>query len=374
MTRTQRLLPLVAVGLTTLGCGGTPTASDLGSRRSEADPPKVEVRGDTINAGDADYARPREFAFTVANTGGQPLELTLALKSCSCADVEVPSPIAPGAAGKVLVRWNPIAGISGAYSLAADVATNDPRKKTIRLVVNAHVQPLVRILINGREGDPDWFGVGFGEEPITPGEKRTREVTVFSTKLRQFKLAASADVPGLDISPPRPLTPGVRLGDHNVASGYKLDVSTTKDVPLGYVRGQLSLALSQLGEGEPDRTITLPIYAMVGQGLFTVTPSMLRFNMPNIADGGTARVNLSFITPPADVDVTVAEVQPSYVQVDKPEKQPDGKWRITAHIPKDNPAAAKDQADPPMIGWVVVKATGLDRPMKIKVTWDPPSK
>ena len=53
----------------------------------DAPPAKVEVRGPTtVNAGEVDYAQPRDFTFTVANVGGQALDLTLTRKSCSCAE------------------------------------------------------------------------------------------------------------------------------------------------------------------------------------------------------------------------------------------------------------------------------------------------
>src|SRR5438552_2142551 len=100
MTRSHRLFWLFALafGLAALGCGGTPTTSGDSSPPPDAAPPKVEVRGDSaVNAGEVDYARPRDFAFSVANIGGSPLKLTLARKSCSCADVTVPAdPIEPG--------------------------------------------------------------------------------------------------------------------------------------------------------------------------------------------------------------------------------------------------------------------------------------
>ncbi len=371
MTRSHRLLPLaaLALGLATLGCGGTLTTSGEVALTPAAAPPKAEVRGDTsISAGEADYARPRDFTFTVTNTGGSPLELTLARKSCSCADVQVPGPIAPHGEGRVVIHWTPIPGSAGAYTLFADVQTNEPAKRTLHLVVNAHVLPLVRVFIEGKEKASF---VDFGDNPLTPGEKRTREVKVFSTKLPAFDLNAACSVPGFDVSRATPLPRGTRVGDYGITSGYSLEISTTKDLPFGYVRAQLNLALSNLGDGEPDRTIAVPVYAMVGQGLFTVSPAVLLFNMPNIGEGGTARVNLTFITPPTREEVTVQAVEPSCVRVDRPEKAANGQWRVTAHIPKDDPEAARYQADGSLYGQVTLQVAGLDHPVTIEVKWAP---
>jgi hypothetical protein len=377
MTRSHRLCSslALALGLAAFGCGGTPTTSGDTSPAHEEGPPKVQVRGDdTINAGEVDFGLPRDFSFTIANVGYSPLELQLTRKSCSCADVKLPpGPIEPGKEGRVNVKWTPIAGFTGAYTLTIDLRTNDPGKKALRLSVQGQIQPLVHVLVEGRETDPyGEFSVDFGDQPITPGEPRTREVKVFSTRLDQFKLQATSTVPGFDIKAPEPLPAGAPVGNYDsVQSGYKLEITTTKDLPLGYVRGLLNLALSDLGEKEPNRVIPLPLLAVVGQGVVTVTPSMLLFSKSSIADGDTTRVHVTYIKPPAKEEVTVESVEPSFVTVDKPERGLDGNWRIIAHLPKDNAGAAAWQADPPLIGKVVLKVAGLERPLIVEVKWDP---
>jgi hypothetical protein len=367
------LLFSLILGLAALGCGGTPTGSTEPAP-PDTSPPKAELRGEnSINAGEADYGMPREFTFTVANTGGADLVLTLFHISCSCEDVQLPAdPIKPGGEGKVVIHWFPIVGSAGAYTLTADVQTNDPKNKMLRFQVNAHIQPLVRVFVEGKESDPEFFGLDYGEEPIAADKPRVREVKVFSTRLPKFDLRVDSSVEGFDIQKPVPLPAGTVVGDYDVKSGYKFEVSTTKNLPIGYVRGQLNLALSHLGEGEPDRTITLPIYAIVGQGVFTLSqPGALLFTKPTLTEEDTARINLSFNSPPANESVTVKQVEPSFLKVDNPEKERDGRWRITAHIPANNPEAAKLQADPPMYGKVILEVAGLPQPVIIKVIWRP---
>jgi hypothetical protein len=168
-----------------------------------------------------------------------------------------------------------------------------------------------------------------------------------------------------------PLEAGKRLGSYEVRSGYTVELRATDKLPLGYFRADLHLALSKLG-ADPDRTITVPVYAVVGNGSFDVSPSVLRFTKPSITDGDTAKVNLTFINPPADMSVKVKSFEPKFLQVDEPVKLAPGRWRITAHIPKDNPDAAKLQADPDgMEGQVVLEVDGLDRPFPIRVRWNP---
>jgi hypothetical protein len=362
---------LLALALTPLGCGGTPTASGGPAPDPEpAAPPKAEVRGDTnLNAPDADYARPQDFAFTVANAGGSPLELKLAHKSCSCEEVDVPaSPIAPNSEGKVVVHWSPAVGSAGAFTIGADVQTNDPKNKVIHFAISARVRPLVRVLVEGRE---DNGYLDFGDDPITPGQKRTREVTVFSTSLKSFTLNAACAEPGIKIDQ-KPLEPGATVGQYDgVPSGYTLEVSTTKDLPPGFVRTQLNLALSGLGDGQTDRTITLPVYAVAGQGVCTVSPAAFHFNKSSISEEDAAKVRLTYINSSDKEDVTVESVEPSFIKVDKPARGLDGKWLITAHLPGNSPEAAKYQAEPPMTGKVVLKVAGLDRPVTVEVKWNP---
>src|SRR5262245_15652222 len=106
MIRSHRLLLFITLtlGLASLGCGGAATTNAESSPTPPEGPPKAELRGGSaIDGGEMDYARPRDFPFTIANTGGAPLELTLTSKSCSCADVDVPASIAPGREGKLVV-------------------------------------------------------------------------------------------------------------------------------------------------------------------------------------------------------------------------------------------------------------------------------
>ncbi len=360
------------LALAAFGCGGSATAPTAPAPEPEPPaPPKAEVRGDTnISGGDADYARPQDFSFAVANVGGSPLELRLAQKSCTCERVDLPAaPIAPGALGNVVIHWTPAVGSAGAFSFGADVATNDPKTKALHFTVSARVRPLVRVMVEGREDDAR---LDFGDDPILPGQKRTREVKVFSTVLKSFTLNASCPTPGIKIAAPAPLPAGTSFGEYDhVLSGYTLEVSTDNGLPLGFIRTQLSLALSGLGEGQPDRTLSLPVRAVVGQGVCTVSPSVLLFNKQQISEEDTAKVRLTYINSTGKEDVSVESVEPSFVQVDKPAKGLDGKWLITAHIPPNNADAMKYQAEPPMIGKVVLKVAGLDRPVSVEVKWDP---
>jgi hypothetical protein len=370
MTRLHRLFPslLVALALPAAGCTGTATTPATDS--SEPAPARAEVRGPTaVNAGEVDYARPHDYTFTVANTGGSPLDLTLTRKSCSCAEVTMPGPIAPGAEGKIVVKWAPIPGNVGAYTVWADVKTNAPQTKSLRLEVKSHIHPLVHVFVEGKENNSY---VDFGDEPVAPGQPRVRELQVFSTKLDHFDLEATTALPGFEIKK-TPLAVGSPA--EGARCGYALEMRTTDKLPFGYVRTELRLALRKMGS-EPDRadrTLTIPVYAVIGNAIFSVgRPGKFLFRKPNITDEDTARLVVTFILPQTQKEsVKVQDYEPKFLKVDEPESLGHGKWRMTVHMPKDNPEAAKLQPDPPMLGQVVLEVAGLPRPVPISVRWDP---
>ncbi len=371
MTRWNCFWPLLALGLacSSLGCSGTDSAKPAATQPAERPSgPRADFRsGTTLDAGEVDYARSRDFPFLVNNTGGAPLTLKLAKKSCSCADVKLPDePIAPGGEGKVEIRWAPIPGNSGKYDVTATVETNDPLMHSVQLTVHTFIKPLVHIFIEGREENSI---LDFGDAPILPGKPRSREVKVFSTELPSFTLDPRCPVEGVT-SEKKAMRAGDRVGKYEVRSGYTLDVTAKDTLPLGYLRTSLDLALRDLGD-QPDRTVTIPVYAVVGSGAFSVEPAVFRFRKARITDEDTARVNLTIDAAPDMGAVTVDSWTPKFLKVDAPEKRPSGKWLIVVHIPKNNPEAAKYQPDSFMEGQVVLKVSGIARPVTIRVKWEP---
>jgi hypothetical protein len=318
--------------------------------------------GTSLAAADVDYGQEREYTFPVANLGQAPLTLALTSKSCSCAKVDLPpGPIAAGEEGKVVIHWGPIVG--GDDNVVAHLRTNDEAAATIDLTVRANLKRLVHIFVDGKENNSY---IDFG--PILPKRPVTRELKVFSTELPAFSLEASTPVEGL-VPEKKPLKAGEPLGDYVVRSGYTVEITTGDKLPLGYLRTTLTLVLSGMAD-QPNRTLTVPMYAEVGSAAFSVTPELFLFHKPRITEEDTVRVNL-FVNTSDKGDVTVEASEPKFLKVDQPQKQPNGKWLIAAHIPKDDPDAAKYQADRFMEGKVVLKAAGIDRPITIRVKWEP---
>jgi hypothetical protein len=367
MTRSycRWLLLVFALGAVLPGCSGTPSTPAGPAVQPSTRPAGARANfkdGTSIAAGDVDYGQPRDYTFHVANAGESPLKLTLTRKSCACAGVDMPPGlIAPGEEGKVVIHWAPIVG--GDDNVVAHLATNDEQAATVDLSVRATLKRLVHILVDGKE---DNSFIDFG--PVLPNRPVTRELKVFSTELPSFTLEASIPVAGL-VPKSKPLPKGERLGDYVALSGYTVEMTAADNLPLGYLRTTLSLALGGLGD-QPNRTLTVPVYAEVGSGAFSVTPELFRFKKPRITDEDTARVHL-FVNASGNDKVTVESWEPKFLKFDAPEKEPNGKWLITAHLPKDDPEAAKYQPDEFFEGKVVLKAAGLDKPITIRVKWEP---
>jgi hypothetical protein len=367
MTRPYRFGPLFlfAVAASLPGCSGTPSTPAGPAVQPAAKPVGARANfkeGTSIAAGEVDYDQSRDYTFHVANTGDAPLKLTLTRKSCSCAGVDMPpGPIGPGEEGKVVIHWAPIVG--GVDNVVIYLSTNDEQAATVDLAVRATLKRLVHVLVDGKE---DNSFIDFG--PVRPNMPVTRELKVFSTELPSFTLEASTPVAGL-VPKKNPLPKGERLGEYVALSGYTVEMTAGDKLPLGYLRTTLSLALGGLGD-QPNRTLTVPVYAEVGSGAFSVQPELFRFKKPRITDGDTARVQL-FVNASGNDAVTVESFEPKFLKVDAPTKEPNGKWLVTAHISKDDPEAAKYQPDEFFEGKVVLKAAGVPGPITIRVKWEP---
>src|SRR5262245_47644598 len=214
------LMPALA-----LGCSGpsekTEPARAARQARIDRVGPKLVVGETRFDHGEVDYSRPYSHAFSVTNTGDEPLRLTLERKSCKCTEVQIPADgIPPGGQGHVTLGWVPIPGQYGAYALAADLGSNDPQHPRLRLEVHGQLNPTVRIW------PEDWAEVDFHQ--IQPGQVLERELKVFSTKLASFELQATASHPGLKVST-RPLAEGAQVGDHAVRSGYVVSLKTSPE-------------------------------------------------------------------------------------------------------------------------------------------------
>jgi hypothetical protein len=365
MTRAHHLLPLCVLtfGLASLGCTGSPTTGKEGKVKSPR--PRVAVAEPLQDAGEVDLARPYEFTFDVENTGKEALKLTLLKKSCYCAEVSPAElEIAPGATGQVTLRWTPIPGQPSPYTVSLEYKTNDPDNPTQRLEVRARIKPVVRVFIPPNEADI----IDFGDRPLDPDEEVVRRVTVFSTEVPKFTLEAASTHPGLVVTK-EPLPAETPVNGYTAKSGYVVEVKTSDKLPMGYVREDLRLTIKV--PNQPDRVITLPVYAVLGNGVFKVRPETVVFKKPLLTEEDSFKVRVEFIVPSDKESVEVIKHEPAFLVVDKPVKIRPGVWEVTVRVPKNHPEAAKIQPDQFMEGRLVLKTSGSTSEVPVRIKWNP---
>lgn len=343
-----------------LGCvGETTTAPTVPTPRGEPAPaPHAAVIESTSDVGDVDFSKPYSHTFDIANTGGSPLRLTLARKSCHCADVQVPAaPVAPGQKGEVTLRWVPMPGQHGSYTLAADLDTNDPQRPRLRLELKGRVNPVVRVW------PEDWMEIDFKQ--ILPGQPQQREVKVFSTTLPGFGLTATTSHPGLKVALEK-LIEGSQAGDQSVRSGYLVTVRTGPELPRGYFRETLRLDIS----GDQPRQLTLPVYGEMETGVLRLAPREIEFKKPRVTEADSQRVQVQFLVPSEGERVEVTAVEPAFLVAEPPRQLKRGLWQFIVRIPADHAEAAKLQAGGFFEGRVVLKTSSASAPeVPVRVKW-----
>jgi hypothetical protein len=349
---------LFGLGMVLCGCQGAVTTEQAPAPRSERPPlPNLQAPETSHDFGEVDFARPYAHTFPVANTGTAPLKLTLSRKSCYCAEVTPPAEdIAAGAQGSVVLRWVPIPGQAGNYTLAAEFDTDDPQTPRLRLEVKGQVNPLIRVW------PEDWFEIDFRQ--IQPGRPQERQVKVFSTSLPAFDLRATASHSGLEVSA-SPLPPESRVGDHRAASGYVITLRTTDRLPRGYFRETLRLTVS----GAHAREMVLPVYGDVETGVVRIVPQEVEFKKPRLTEEDSKRVRVQFLVPSDGDRVEIAQAEPGFLVVGTPRPLKKGLWEFTVQIPADNAEAAKLQPNGFFEGRIVLRtssAAAAEVPLRVR--------
>ena len=316
----------------------------------------------TFDAGKIDDQGKVVHEFAVENTGGQPLQLTVARRSCSCEDVEAPSdPIAPGKKGAVVFRWTPPLGTIGPTLVAADVTTNDSKSPVLRFELKSNVTPRIRI-------DPVEAYIDF--ETIRAGASAERVFTVFSTVYDSFDLDASLGGSGVELKK-EALKGGEKVDESTAKSGYRLTLKATPKLAAGYYREDLTLKIKAPKEAE--RVATLPVYAVVTTEAFSVTPEQVNFEKPLGVKDEVKKVLVKFANPTDKDAVEVVRAEPKFLKTGKPVKVSDGVWQFEVTLPKDAAEAKKYALDAFFEGRVVFRTTAGGE-TAVRVKWEPAEK
>jgi hypothetical protein len=147
----MRQLPsllVLAVAIAGIAPGMTASAQEPPQPAPAAEAPKVEKTGPRpqalvaqpiVDLGQVVYGESRSLEFVIRNTGDDVLRIHGAKSQCACAVIDFTPEIAPGAEGKVSVRFD--AALSGGPSaIPIEVVSNDPDSPTLQLTIKAEIR------------------------------------------------------------------------------------------------------------------------------------------------------------------------------------------------------------------------------------------
>jgi hypothetical protein len=101
--------------------------------------PQALVVQPIVDLGEVTYGDSRQLEFVIRNTGDDVLRIHAAKSQCACAVMDFTREVAPGAEGKVSVRFD--AALSGGPSaIPIEVVSNDPSSPTLRLTIKADIR------------------------------------------------------------------------------------------------------------------------------------------------------------------------------------------------------------------------------------------
>lgn len=165
-----------------------PISPAKGASLSGSDP-RITVDSEEYDFGVLENGEPGEHPFVVANDGGSTLEIEMLEVSCKCTSADLAQgrkvQIEPGKTFEVKLSWHANSS-SGVFRQAAKLATNDPRRPQIHLVVVGKV-------VKGVEVIPPFFHlVG-----LSVGQPAERELQIHSYRSKDFQVLSHELTDGL---------------------------------------------------------------------------------------------------------------------------------------------------------------------------------
>ncbi len=136
--------PLGAILTLVLGFAAAGLAADKPQPKADKPQPKVVVPAPIHDFGPADKSAKLSHEFELRNEGTAELLIREARPDCACAVASFDKTIAPGAAGKVRVEFDPT-DMLGPIRKTIVVFTNDPAAPEVQLTIAATVKPVLAL-------------------------------------------------------------------------------------------------------------------------------------------------------------------------------------------------------------------------------------
>jgi hypothetical protein len=175
--------------------------------------------------------------FIIRNEGQADLVLAKGPSTCQCTMSELASrSIPPGEAGEITLSWTPKFTMAE-FSQSAEIRTNDPEHRSIRLTVKGIVEDLIRI-------EPaDVWAAG----AVSAGEPMVLTGTITSSFLEEFtihEIQTSGDLVQGEATP----LDADALAEKGASSGYQIKVTLFPGGPMGSFTEEITLRTDIRGE------------------------------------------------------------------------------------------------------------------------------
>lgn len=279
-----------------------------------------------------------QHTFTIRNDGGYPLILRKGDATCKCtiAGLELEE-IGPGESATVTLDWD-VKGEHPEFRHSATILSNDPKRRRLELEIVGLISATIDITPRA---------VSFTKRR---DDEKKLSATIFATKgepieVLSHKLANSSTAEFFDVEF-LPLVETDRLFGRD--SGIRVQITVKPGLPLGRIRQQIVFHTNR--EERPE--LSLAIDGTIEGDVSLVGANWDRHNevvqigtVQNRA-GETSRIFLMFRGPNRlDVDVRVAEIEPSWLQVHVGEPEPISDGRVIRvpleiEIPQGAPSAS----------------------------------
>ena len=230
--------------------------------------PKAVVPEAVVDLGEVTYGASKNHDFVVRNTGSAPLRIHAVNSNCVCAVVDFPEEIAPGAEGKIAVRFDAeLQGGPAAVSLTA--ITNDPAGPQIQLTLKANV----KYFINATPGVVRYLVVQHFDADSTVTQtlwstdgtpmRVTGVETPYDFITATFREAKAEEVPS----------------DAPIKQQWKVETQISPSAPIGPLAGDLVIHVDH----PQQKVVKMPLHGFV-RPMFAVTPPVAEWPPFAIAD------------------------------------------------------------------------------------------
>jgi hypothetical protein len=201
----------------------------------------LEVVSGDGQLGTADFGDKRQCVFSLKNNTSQPMRLSMADKSCTCAGTRVePEVIEPGQAAAITLLWTPKAEVleSTVTRIWAEVRDASGAAK-VRLEAMGTLEPKVQFAFP--RGPLD-----FGRLDLAELENSAKVLVVeaYSTKGKFDVSSFRSTLEGIQVvGMPEPL-PADKLAQLQAQAGYRFSIRPAKGLPTGRFQGHVQLVTS----------------------------------------------------------------------------------------------------------------------------------